>query len=144
MNSFFGGRGSAGVAGALLSLTLAGMISGCQAGHVVTAAEAPQDYLARVNSGADSDCDPAIAKQVAALGVALDDFKTIRVYRDGVDMMFSGSSNSGPPQAYIAWIDLQSCKGDLALRFDRYCRPVSSFATDACQVPASKPAASGS
>ncbi|WP_445680407.1 hypothetical protein [Radicibacter daui] len=128
-------RSAAGIAGAALCALLAG----CQPTHVVTAAEAPQDYLSRVNSGPDDDCDPAIAKQVAALGVPLADFNSIRVYRDGPELLFANGFD-GPPQAYIAWVDLKSCKGDLALRFDRYCRFTSSYASGDCQVPESKPA----
>lgn len=128
-------RGTAGIAGAFLCVLLAG----CQPTHLVTAAEAPPDYLSRVNSGPDDDCDPAIASKVAALGVPLADFNSIRVYRDGPDLMFSNGTD-GPPQSYVAWVDLKSCKGDLALRFDRSCRFTSSYATGDCQVPEEKPA----
>lgn len=122
-------------------------LAACQPYHPVTMNEVSRDYLDRVNSGADYGCDPAIANAVATLGVPLSDFTQIRVYRDQ-RMPFSNwqwtpqgwhlrhHDDDDPLAGYTAWIDMKSCKGNLALRFDNVCRQTSAFTSGECQLPA--------
>lgn len=122
-------------------------LAACQPYHPVTMNEVSRDYLDRVNSGADYGCDPAIANAVATLGVPLSDFTQIRVYRDQ-RMPFSNwqwtpqgwhlrhHDDDDPLAGYTAWVDMKSCKGNLALRFDTVCRQTSAFTSGDCQLPA--------